>query len=245
MSNLLIAVSAYAGDQHQVESNLPCYRHHNVSVLILSPEDAPIQQLAGDPRGVYYSFAGKAQWAGPDSLVRHKRFLEMMLAAPYDRYIFHDADSVCLSSNIPEYVWSSEILWSNEVPDTNPSPSLLPKLALQPPYALTRRVLQRLVEAADRPATSYTSQETPDDWPLPIPTGCIDHYMLQIAHAAGVEHRSFLDGASWETGSDIGLREMTRKVRDDGIVFIHQVKSASVLLTLLGAHEIFKKNHGR
>lgn len=232
--NLLIAVSAYAGDQHQVEANLPCYLHHNVSVLILSPEDAPVRRLAGDPRGVYYSFAGNVQYFGPESLQRHKRFLEILLAAPYDHYLFHDSDSVCLSPKLPEYL-GGEILWSNEVLDTHDAPSQLPKLALQPPYFFTRRVLERLLDFADRPATSYTSHE------LPVPTGCIDHYMLQIAHAAGVEHRSFPDGASWDTRTEIGITEMARKVRDEGTIFVHQVKSSGVLHHLLGAHSLYGK----
>lgn len=239
MNRLLVAISAYAGDQAQVDANLPVYQHHGVAVLVLSPEDAPITQLTGNPQGVYYNYAGYAQWAGPESLIRHKKFLQILLAAPYERYLFHDADSVCLSRLLPEYLWESDVLWSNEVPDTNTAPSQLPKIAMQPPYVFSRRILKLLVSFADKPATSYTSDATRDGFPLP--TGCIDHYMLQIAHAAGVEHRTFPDGASWETTSEIGLREMARKVREDGTIFVHQVKSFNALHHLLGARSLYGK----
>lgn len=235
----LIVVSAYAGDQHQVEANLPAYLHHECPVIILSPADKPITSVA-DSR-VHCQWAGEAEWAGEKSLKRHLRFLNMMLCFPHSWFLMHDADSVCLSPRLPTYLYQSKAAWSNEVPDPNPGTSRLRKVAVQPPYFFHRDVLAAIVAKADNLPVSYYGEITGD----PIVTQCIDHYHHQLSAECGFPQRSLLDGASWETSSEIGLREMTRKVRDDGTIFIHQVKSASVLLTLLGAHEIFKKNHGR
>jgi hypothetical protein len=230
--SMLVAVSAYAGDQHQVEANFPCYRHHGVGVLILSPADAPILQLAGNPEGVYYKSCGTVGWAGANTLTRHAEYLRALLETPYTHYLFHDADSVMLSPRMPRYLLDHpNVFWSNEVQDTNTGASLLPKVALQPPYFFSRAVLERLVEVVDRPAPSYCSPAS--EGGMPIPTNCIDHYQLQICHAAGVPHFSYPDGRSFETRSDVGLAEMARNVRLNGVVFVHQVKSRPVLDRLI------------
>lgn len=231
----IVVVSAYAGDQHQVEANLPVYLHHRCPVVILSPADKPIVRVA-DAR-VHCQWAGEAEWAGPKSLKRHLRFLNMMLEFRQSWFLMHDADSVCLSPDLPDYLYQSKAAWSNEVPDLNTGASLLRKVAVQPPYFFHRDVLEAIVAKAANPPTSYYGEITGD----PIVTQCIDHYHHQLSAECGFPEKSFPDGASWETSSELGLREMTRKVRDDGTVFVHQVKSSSALLTLLGAHEVFKK----
>lgn len=229
--NTLVAVSAYAGDQHQVETNLPVYLHHECPVLILSPEDAPITDVK-DPR-VCFRQAGKKGWIGTHTLERHLLFLKILLEYPQEFFLFNDADSICISPEIPKYLYAyPEIVWSNEVWDTNPAPSFLPKIALQPPYFLSRKNIEGMIACAGSlPISYYTEPESPKGWPLPFPTECIDHYMLQLACGYG-QHSTYRDGASFETASEIGLNEMARRVRT-GTVMIHQVKTKLVLDRLL------------
>jgi hypothetical protein len=233
-ADTLVAVSGYAGDKHQIENNLPYYLHHACPVLILSPADAPITSVA-DSR-VHCQWAGEKGWIGPQTLRRHRKFLEMLLTFPHKYFLLHDADSVCLSQILPRYLYQNpDMLWSNEVLDTNPSPSLLPKIALQPPYFFSRSVLQGILAHADNLPTSYTGT-SPEGWTLPFPTQCIDHYFLQLACGSGFPHFNFHSGASFETTSVHGLETMAELVRVHGRDMIHQVKSKEVLDRLVMEH---------
>jgi len=233
--NTLVVVSAYAGDAHQVEHNLPIYRHHECPVAIFSPVDAPIMQMPG----CICLSDGLKGWIGPQTLERHRKFLELMLKFPHAHFLFHDADSVCLSPEIPRYCYESpDTIWSNEVVDTNPAPSLLPKLACQPPYFLSRKSIRAMLDC--QLPTSYHTRQNPEDWPMPFPTECIDHYMLQLACGSGHPHLSFFTGASFETASERGFAEMSKLVRLYGRVMIHSVKTAAVLHGLIQDHVVFK-----
>lgn len=237
--NTLIVVSAYAGDQHQVDALYPVYRHHGCPVLILSPTDAPITALSGNPEGVYYHQLGRAEWAGEKALERHKLFLAHLAVLPYDRFLFNDADSCCLSARLPDELWDGSC-WSNEVADTNSAPSKLPKIAMQPPYAFTKSVVQRMLPILDKPAMSYSTVTAEGE--LPVPTHCPDHLQLQLCHAAFVHHKNFRHGVSWETKSELGIHEMSRRVRE-GTIFCHSVKSADRLHRLMAARMLYIQQH--
>lgn len=234
----LVAISGYSGDQNQIENNWPAYAHHKCPVLILSPKDAPIKSINGS-RSVSVGLKG---WIGPHTLDRQRKFLRELVAQSAEFYLFHDADSVCLSPTIPQYLYDEpDVFWSNEVRDTNTSPSMLPKLAFQPPYFFSQRVLRALLRTSATPAQSFTvltAQGT-----MPLPTECIDHFMLQLVYAAGLQHRSFPDGSSWETTSEIGLTQMSEHVRALGKIFIHQVKSRPVLDRLMADRGIYLGTH--
>lgn len=239
--NTLIAVSAYDGDRHQVETNLPCYYHHECPVIVLSPRDGAITDL-GDKR-IKCITAGEKGWIGPHTLLRQREFLRILSGQSADFFLFNDADSVCMSEKIPEYLYSSpDVFWSNEVLDTNPAASRLPKIAMQPPYFFSRDTLRKLIRSAATPALSFT-QPSPEGWPMPTPTDCIDHWMLQIVYAAGVFHKSFPDGASFETTSEHGLKTMRYHVGNQGKIFIHQIKTQKVLDTLLLDRKFYLENH--
>lgn len=241
--NTLVAVSAYAGDIHQVRHALPYYLHHQTPVAILSPEDAPIKYADLGQPGAVCMHAGEKGYTGTHTLERQRLFLELLLRLPYEYYLFHDSDSVCLSPQIPQYLYDRpDLLWSNEVVDTNAAPSLLPKLALQPPYFFSRRVAKALLEGAKHPATSYY-RGTVQTGTLPVLTACIDHVMLQWTYGAGLGHFNFHTGASFETGSDLGANEMERLVRHGGKVLIHSVKTQPVLQRLVAAHKEFLRTH--
>jgi hypothetical protein len=233
-SDTLVAVSAYAGDVKQVLTNMPFYRHHQCPVLILSPTDAPIT-LGTLFDGVTCQSAGKKGWIGQHTLERHRLFLEILSHQPYNFFLFNDSDSLCLSEQIPHYLYENPMhVWSNEVTDTNPSPSLLPKIAMQPPYFLSRTVVESLLAHYRNLATSYTAP-SPEGWPMPIPTDCIDHYMLQLTYGAHLSHQNFRDGASFETNSEHGLSVMAEHVSRFGKVMIHSIKTPEALAAVVKA----------
>lgn len=234
----LVVVSAYAGDLKQVENNMPLYRHHKCPVLVLSPSDAPITEVSGAHHCAWLGLKG---WIGKHTLERQRLFFEAMLNTNKRYFLLNDADSVCLSAKLPDYLYNDpDVLWSNEVLDTNPAPCLLPKLALQPPYFFSRKVLKGLLKAAENPPMSYLlNEKSPEGWPLPFPTECIDHWMLQVACGSGYPHKSFPDGQSFETTSDHGLNVMSEHVRVRGSIFIHQVKTLAVLKQLWKDRGIF------
>lgn len=237
---VLVAVSAYAGDQNQVENNLPVYKHHQYPVLILSPKDAPIVKIDG----AVCAIAGEKGWIGQQTLARQREFLKMLANEPGDWILFNDADSVCLSPKLPSYLFRDPmIFWSNEVLDTNTSPSKLPKLAFQPPYFFSKTACRALVRASATPALSFVNPTAEGE--MPIPTDCIDHWMMQIVYSAGLQHRSFPDGASFETTSDHGLNTMRHHVEDLGKVFIHQVKTGFVLQALQEARFRYLKKRNK
>lgn len=240
----LVVVCGYAGDKHQVQNNLPLYLHNECPVLILSPSDAPITFLS-DPTVHCQWFGGKG-WIGAHTLERQRLYFEAMLKFPHQHFLMHDADSICLSPRISPYLYSNpNAWWSNEVLDTNPGPSYLPKLAFQPPYFFSRSVLRSMYEASHRPAVSYYGPPiNPGGWPMPFPTECLDHWFLQVAYAAGVTHKNFHDGASFETASPNGLETMAGLVRHHGKVLLHSVKTLPVLDRLRVEHGAFCKAHG-
>lgn len=234
--NLLVVVSGYAGDGNQVSDFLPYYRHHGFPVLVLSPEDSPIVGLPEGLPWLSQRQVGLRGYTGPHTLERQRLSMGLLNSTSFTHFLWHDADSLCLSPRLPGYLFDGNVLWNNEVLDTNKAPSLLPKLALQPPYFFNRAVLAGLLDGAKHPATSYyLGADLSDADRIPVPTGCIDHWMLQVAHGGGVEHRNFPDGASFETRSQHGLDTMIHHVRDLRKRMVHSVKTkeaARILMAL-------------
>jgi hypothetical protein len=242
----LVVVCAYAGDAQQVVNNMPCYVHHGCPVSVMSPTDAPIGpgMLGTRNAAVTCCHIGLKGWIGPQTLERQRLMLEAALSYPQQYFLFHDADSVCLSPKIPRYLYDNpDMVWSNEVLDTNPGESLLPKIALQPPYFFSRKVIEGMLKTADHLPTSYVRGRSPEGWPLPHPTQCIDHYMLQLACGSGFPHFNFHTGASFETTTQHGLDTMAELVRVHGRVLVHQVKTAEVLKRLLQEHKEYAIAH--
>jgi len=238
----LVAVSAYAGDKHQVENNLPLLLHHGCPVVVLSPSDAPITAV-NEPT-VHCIWEGLKGWIGPQTLERHVIFLRTLLRFPQQFFLFHDADSINLSPRIPDYLYQEPgTFWSNIVQDTNPGPSLLPKVAMQPPYFLSRQVIEaQLSVVGNLPTSYYGTPVNPDGWPMPFPTECIDHFVLQLAHGSGLPYKTFPDGASFETASPQGLKAMAAQVRS-GKILVHSVKTKAVLDRLRVEHRNFCRAH--
>lgn len=179
---LLIAVCGYAGDADRVKSFMPLYRHHQCPVLVLSPEDSPItSEMIGGFGNVICRSEGKRAYIGDLSGERQAKHLRMMLDGGYSHVLANDSDSFCLAPELPRYLFEEpDVVWSNEVSDEmHIRPEyVLPRIAMQPPYFFSRQALERLVAAT---ATVKMNQQTP----------YIDHYMLQLTHAAGLRHKAF------------------------------------------------------
>lgn len=243
-SDTLVVVHCYAGDQHLVEAFLPQYLHHGCDVLLLSPADAPVEI---DRPGVTCCSAGKAAYFGQASLDRQRRHLELLLETDYTYFLLNDSDSVCLSPELPAYLYEQpEFVWSNEVKEMRPHASPYPKIAFHPPYFLTRTTIERFltVNVKAHPITPF-----------------IDWYMVALTYESGLEHRAFPDGKSFpawrhglipETtqlghnyvheiearGAD-GGRRMAQQV-GRGVVMVHSVKHPEVMTQLIAAHTRYR-----
>lgn len=229
MNKTLVVVSGYAGDAKQVRDFLPIYRRHGFPVLVLSPTDSPITGLP-----CFSHTVGLRGYTGPHTLERQQLSMEFLATKPFTHFLWHDADSLCLRKDLPRHLYDEDVLWSNEVLDTNAAPSLLPKFALQPPYFFSRRVLLALLEGAKHPATSYyQGADRSQEHVLPVPTECIDHWMLQVAYGGGVVHKNHPDGACFETRSEHGFQTMVHHVRDLKKRMVHSIKTAEVARKLL------------
>lgn len=217
----LVVVCGYAGDAHQIEELLPYYEHHKRPILFLSPEDSRIESV-GTHVG---QFAGKRCYVGQDSLDRQHLHMKAALDLNFDWYLFNDSDSICISPEIPPYLYENEdIVWSNQVDDFREKGyhDPLPHIAMQPPYFMSRKVLTKYVEHGAQVACPTTP--------------FIDWYMVQVAYAAGVEHRSFPHTASFVTTNEEALRHMEDKIRD-GASMLHSIKTGDVAKRLWKAYE--------
>lgn len=250
----LVVVHAWSGDQELVERHLESYLHHDCDVLVLSPEDAPVR--IKHPRVRCHSL-GKRGYFGQDSLDRQRLHLEYLLTQPYEYFLLNDADSFCISPDIPAYLYSDRmrgVAWSNEVTEWREHPSPYPKIAMQPPYFMHRSAIQQMLTVADSEAVKAH----------PI-TPYIDWYMLALCEESGVQHQTFPDGASFpawrrnvipETqalghepkheyvpdGKIVGDDIMAERV-NHGAVFLHSIKHAPVYERLVKLYEA--KRHAR
>jgi hypothetical protein len=225
-----------------VRAFLPQYQHHGCPVVVLSPADAPV-----DIEGVECRAAGKRGYFGQDSLDRQREHLRILLEYPQRYFLLNDADSFCLSPEIPAYLYANAegTIWSTEVKEGRPHASPYPKIAFHPPYFLTRETIERLLAVGPIEAHPVTP--------------FIDWMMVALACEAGVAHRSFPDGRSfpaWRHGSipettllghDYihvqeaqgidGAQRMAAQIQSQGVVFVHSVKHPEVRDQLVAAYE--------
>jgi hypothetical protein len=201
----LIVVHCFQGDEELVRRHLPVYLHHGCPVMVLSPIDSPVKI---DHPGVECRSAGHRAYYGQDSLDRQYEHLKILLGTPFDFFLLNDADSMCLSPKIPGYLYlpnTRNTVWSNIVGDWRTHPSKYPKVAMQPPYFTHRDAIEKMLQHADGIVTD------------PI-TPYIDWYMVALTEEAGVERRTFPDGASFPAWR----RENIRETQQLGHDFKHQ-----------------------
>lgn len=235
-----VAVFGYSGDAHQVMMMLPYYQHHKCPVVVFSPTDKPIKRR--DTAQVLFRHGGAdggaSGYTGQVSLDRQVIQMKMLLAEfPQKFFLFNDADSVCLSPRLPDYLYKSpDTIWSNEVSDamhirTDPAYPW-PRLALQPPYFLSRENVQAWITAAE---TVKADPQTPFlDWA----------FMAWSVHA-GLKHSNFLSdagGVSCPTRNyEPGCWHMENSVRHHRAIFLHSVKDKNVLLRMAHARLACKR----
>jgi hypothetical protein len=235
--NTLVSVHGYSGDAHQIEILLPHFEHHGRPVLIVSPEDAPITKIG--PHTCI--FAGKRAYIGQDSWDRQYLQMKKLLEYPFEYYFMNDADSFCLTAQLPPYLFTKEpTVFSNQVddfrkpnefahrePNTGPWPSDYhqgyPLIAMQPPYFMNRECLEKMVKVGKRTACATTP--------------FIDWYMVECAADAGVAYKPFETGASCETQTANGRAVMAQRVGMYGATFIHAVKNKEAYDNIVLLHK--------
>ena len=106
----------------------------------------------------------------------------------------------------------------------------LPHIAMQPPYWMHRDVLRSFILHGRQIADAITP--------------FIDWYMVQVAYAAGIKHKSFLKGRSFATNTERnnGLAE---KIAGEGCDMFHSVKTKDVFDRMIAARKEWDRKTGR
>lgn len=234
----LVSVHGYAGDAHQVRFMMPYFLHHDCPVVVMSPEDSPITEVqVGKKAGVTYETGGKRAYIGQLSLDRQIIHMQMLLKHPQKFFLMNDADSVCLSPQLPQYLYDEpEVMWSQVVSDAmhiRPDPNYpWPRLAFQPPYFCSRGVLEKLLTVA---SDIKAEPQTP----------FIDWCMMAWAVAAQVPFKSFPDGISCATERNPqGTYWMSGGIQHNGVIFLHSIKSLPVLIEMAHSRLRYKRKKG-
>lgn len=226
-----ISVHCYAGDARQVTEMLPHHKLHECPITILSPTDAPVNMEGPD---IDSKTGGRQQSIGELSIQRQRSHMHMLLEYPENHFLMHDADSICLSPKIPDYLYAEpDVVWSNIVWIEDPGERRecdsrsLPHLAFQPPYFLSRRTLETILKAG---MPHYRNSFD----------GFIDHYMMRVAVEAGLVWKGFHGGISCALSLDNNDFQRSQvKVRHTGSIFVHGVKTPRFWQPLVAAHQAF------
>lgn len=234
-----IGICCYMGDQHQVIKALGNYLQHQCPVVVLSPEDSKAEIRYP---GIENRFGGKRAYIGQDSLDRQRIHLKLLLEFPESHFLIHDSDSLCLSPELPKYLYDEpQHVWSNLVNDDIPEHKVefdtrpgWPKVAFQPPYFLHRKTIEAMLAVADRPEVLASPV-------MPF----IDFYLVQLTMVAGLSYRRFPHCVSCSDSVTLpcGAEIMSKQVREDGAIFIHSVKRPEVYQRLLGDRQAYLSQH--
>lgn len=233
----IVAIQCYTDDAHQVQNAMGLYAHHGCPILILSPTDEP---ATVDGPGVMSRTAGLDAYMGPASLERHHAQMTVLAEYPQSYILLHESDSVCLSPEIPAYLYEATdpIIWANPVDtkehidrnyhegrEADPDGAYVRfPFAMQAPWFFTRTALLAMLEVFDGAAET-----------LPDYAKLIDWWFLAAARTAGYECRAFPDGVSQPIWADNEIQHTAALVRDRGVVMVHSVKSKTALDALLEA----------
>lgn len=161
MEDTLIVVHTYKGNEQRVRDLMPWWTRHEQPVLVLSPafelnyvdengqEHVPgtDPSVSFDQSGATFRAAGAAGWKGSHTI--HRQIEHWKIAAEYERdwYMMFDDDSICVSRDLPEYLYEDKrTFWSNEIGTHY--------LNYEPPYFFSREVLLMLIAAAEEPTAA-------------------------------------------------------------------------------------------
>lgn len=228
----IIAVNGWEGDRPLIEDLMWMHEQHECPIVVLSPNDSRITSM----RGHICAWAGEREWAGFKSLRRQIEYYRIMLTFPWNYCLFHDGDSVCLSPEIPRYLYENDVLWSNEISDMmhkRPDSYFLPRIALQPPWFMSRKIMERLLRELDT-SMPYNEQTPVIDWML-----------MAVCDTTGIPHRCFRNGFSLPTHPGAGEHRQRALdlVGKQGAEFAHTVKSFNDLVTFIEARANFLGTH--
>jgi len=224
--DVLVVVHCYAGDASQVEAFLPEYLHHGSSVLVLSPTDSPVRIYHPD---VTCGVGGLVGWKGTHTVQRQVIHWTGAAKYPHDWYLLHDSDSVCLSRDLPEYLFEDpEVFWANVI---GVDRSLVGTPAdvgvnFQPPYFFSRSTLHQLIQQAEvleiPPGSAIVE---PHDW-----NNAIDGFYVQLVrNLLRLPYKTYPDGATtWPPDTQDLARDVASGAR-----FLHGVKDRETLDHLL------------
>lgn len=229
----LVVVHTYQGDAHQVQAALPQYLHHDAPVLVLSPADSPVEV-----EGVECRSAGERAYTGEVSVRRQREHLGILLDYPAAFYLLHDADSVCLSPELPAYLYEQpEMVFYNASPtarflaravrdpgERHPWAERFP-VVYQPPLFFSRASLEAMLAVSDRAIAA-----------LPPFAQLIDWYFEAMCQEAGLVTRAFPDGVSRPIWHPYEIARVYAMVRLHGYVFLHSVKAKEALEVFVAGH---------
>lgn len=228
-NNILLSIHCYDGDSHIVNFMLKQHEKLNFPIIIMSPEDSPVK---GNNSHLCLQ-SGRKGYTGYHTLERQKLQMERLLEEHhFDYYLMHDADSVCLCSELPDYLFSDDCFYSNIVSDhfhRRPLGWSLPRIAFQTPYFMSRKILKKFIDAA----RNFNSTNIPDHG-----TAFIDFWMMKIAVDNNIPYKNYLDGTScpaYPFGSD-GHLHHRELISLFGHKFIHAIKTESVLDDLVSLY---------
>jgi hypothetical protein len=225
----IVTVHGYEGDAHQIRDLMPCYEHHHLPIVIVTPEDSRIENMGPH----ICRWGGQREYIGLKSFARQVEHWKIMLDYDATHYLCNDSDSFCLAPELPAYLYAEDVVWSNEVSDMMhklPAPYAWPRFAMQPPYFLSRGLVERLIAAA--PLVE------PDPRML-----FIDWFFMACCVRGNIPHKNFRDGLSCGTAHTHGLRVMTDAVWRHGKIFVHSIKNAAIRRQLEFARKQYIKNH--
>ncbi len=225
--NTLVSIHGYSGDQHQIEFMLPHHERHECPIVVMSPEDAPVYFLRAASPPLFFHL-GFRQHLGQIAIDRTRAQFSALLRFPYEFFLSNDADSICLAAELPDYLYEEEgVLWSNEVSDAvcpRAEGYTWPRMAFQPPYFFSREVIHKML-----------SVDVPGDSDTPF----VDWWIMAVAHAAGIKHRTFPHGISLPPNQDYWEGVMDYAVTNRGAVFLHSIKRPEVLARMVAARKRF------
>jgi len=226
-----IAVCCYDGDAHQVSQMMRFYQHHECPITILSPDDSRVMISGVDNR-----WGGKRCYIGPDCIDRMREHLKILLTYPEHHFLIHDADSFCLTPELPYYLYvEPDVLWSsiimNEIPQQQEFfPPGFPHIAFHPPWFLSRKTIEALLDVADEVAYNPN---------MPY----IDYWLVQLAMQGGLPWKGFKASISYPTAEPFYHGAAWDAVRYRGTVFAHSVKSLEALDLLMTASKLYQKDN--
>lgn len=223
-----VAVCCYAKDGHQVAEMLDLYLHHECPVTILSPENSKfeIQHPRIDNR-----FGGKRCAIGQDALDRHREHLRILLTYPEEYFLIHDSDSVCLSPQLPDFLYAEpDILWSCLVTDETPHQQKFyregfPHIAFQPAWFMSRKTIEAML-----------ARVAHENLPANPGLSFIDYWLVELALEVGRPYKGIPGALSLPLSDDNPpAKEQGLEAVRNGAIFIHSVKGARHVAPFIAA----------